>query len=280
NDMVVANVSWNEGKTAKELYSESASAEIIVKDKLGNIITKLVNKKTLVANDGKAGSYTGEYGTLVLDGFGTLTIGEDTVAYTLDGDVVTYVYDNAMRKVTLAGDAYTKTADGYAGTYTLPDGSTTVTLDGFGGAGEGATYVVSGANVTVYTADSSTQYGIDVENKVFLGKSKFAGLTFTGSYNDGWEYPNSLRIVFNDSTDISGVVYSGYGTTYYFNFTAVLEGNVLTFTFGKCIDSGAQGKTMTATISGDTMTITSCGISNNSYTFANEGSVSCSGFSL
>lgn len=142
-------------------------------------------------------------------------------------------------------------------------------------------YVVEGTTITVYDGETSTAYGIDVANKLFLGKSKFAGLTFIGSFVDGWGDPNSMRIVFDDSTEISGVVYAGSGTTYYFNFTAVLEGNVLTFTFGQNINgSSTVGKTMTATISGDTMTITSCDISNNAYTFANDGSVTCSGFSI
>ena len=260
---------------------EIKSTDVVVYTTASAVYAKVVGK-TILLNDGKAGSYesAGAYGTIVLDGFGTLTIGENSTAYTLEGNVVSFTLNNAMRKVTLGDGTYTKTLDGYEGTYTLPDGTTTIVLDGYGNADSTKTYVVSGTTITVYDGETSTAYGIDVANKVFLGKSKFAGLTFSGSFNDGWGDPNSLRIVFDDSTEISGVIYSGSGTSYYFNFTAVLEGNVLTFTFGKCIDSAAQGKTMTATISGDTMTITSCGISNNAYTFANEGSVSCAGFSL
>ncbi|MDD6361582.1 MAG: InlB B-repeat-containing protein, partial [Christensenellaceae bacterium] len=282
NNVIYANVTWKSNGSDVEAKKCASTDKLVIYNSEGQPML-VKDGNTIAGNDGKAGSYENgsAYGTIVLDGYGTLTIGEDSTSYTLDGNVVSFILNNAMRKVTLGDGTYTKTLDGFEGTYTLPDGTTTIVLDGYGNADATKTYVVNGTNITVYDGETSAVYGIDVANKLFLGKSKFAGLTFTGSFVDGWGDPNSMRIVFDDSTEISGVVYAGYGTSYYFNFTAVLEGNVLTFTFGQNINgSSTVGKTMTATISGDTMTITSCDISNKSYTFANDGSVTCSGFSL
>ena len=171
----------------------------------------------------------------------------------------------------------------------MPDGTSTIVLDGFGGAGEGKTYVVANGSITIYDGETAVNYGIDVENKTFLGKSAFAGKTFTGSYYCSFDYNDGegpigttlLKIIFDDSAVISGVLYSGSDTTYYFNFTATLEGDTITFTFTKAIDSSAVGKTLKATISGDTITFVKGGTySSNMYTFTNNGSAKCDGFSL
>ena len=249
----------------------------------GKEVAKFVyDGTTFIGSDGKSGTYTGDYGEIVVDGYGTLTIGSETTVYTLDGNSITFVIGGKKSVVVALGEgAYTKVSDGYNGTYTLPDNAGTITLDGFGGAGNGKTYVVKGTNITIYDGETSTNYGLDVANKVFLGKSKFAGLTFTGKYYSNWDGANvKVTITFSDSSDISGVMYSN-NTLYYFNFTAELSGNVLTITFGKCVDSGATGKTITATISGSTMTFgkgTYDG--SNTYTFWVNGSATCEGFSL
>lgn len=109
----------------------------------------------------------------------------------------------------------------------------------------------------------------------------FAGKTFTGTYYSDWDNVNTaLKIVFDDSAVISGVMYS-INESYYFYFTATLEGDTITFTFTKAIDSSAVGKTLKATISGDTITIVTGGTySSNVYTFTNNGSAKCDGFSL
>ena len=163
----------------------------------------------------------------------------------------------------------------------MPDNST-ITLDGFGGAGDGKTYVVNGANITIFDGETSTTYGIDVANKQFLGKSVFAGYTFSGTYYNEWDEANaSVRIVFADSSTISGTIYSGYGTSFYFEFTAELDGNTIVYTIVKSVDSGSVGKTLKATISGDTITFVKGGTFNsNVYTFTNKGSAKCEGFSL
>lgn len=249
----------------------------------GKEVAKFVyDGTTFIGSDGKSGTYTGNYGEIVLDGYGMLTIGSETTAYTLDGNNITFVIGGKKSVVVALGEgAYTKVSDGYNGTYTLPDNAGTITLDGFGGAGNGKTYVVRGTNITIFDGETSTTYGLDVANKALLGKSIFAGLTFKGEYYSNWDDANvKVEITFSDSSDISGVMYSN-NKSYYFNFTAELSGNVLTITFGKCVDSGATGKTITATISGSTMTFgkgTYDG--SNVYTFWVNGSATCEGFSL
>lgn len=278
NDEIIYNVTFSvNGEACNGYGCASKNGVLISKNGAALYVWK---DKTLVGSDGKAGTYTGEYGEIVVDGYGTLTIGGATAAYTVDGNNITFVAANAMRIVALGEGTYTKVSDGYNGTYTLPDNAGTITLDGLGGAGNGKTYVVKGANITIYDGETSTTYGLDVANKAFLGKSKFAGLTFTGEYYSDWDGGNvNVTVTFNDSSDISGVMYSN-NTSYYFNFTAELSGNVLTITFGKCVDSSAPGKTITATISGSTMTFGKGTYGSNTYTFWVNGSATCEGFSL
>ena len=278
NNIVVKDVKWNSGVTTVAGLKDLTTSGIDVFNSSDVQIFKIVNKEILIA-DGKAGTYTGEYGEIALDGYGTATIGENSFAYACSENVISFVYANAMRSITLAGNTYAKALDGYEGTYTLPDGTSTLTLDGYGNAGDGKTYVISGASVKIYDGETVNTYGINVESKTFLGKSIFAGYTFVGSYWNSWdEQTCKLTIVFDDSPTISGVLYSGSGTTYYFNFTAEMIGNVITFTFGKSIDSSAPGKTMTATLSGNTITITDMQSFSNAYTFNSSGSATCADF--
>lgn len=218
--------------------------DVTVYDKDNNIYAKVVGK-AVVLNDGKAGVYTNSdaYGQIHLDGFGTITVGEATGSYTLDGDKVTFVVNNAMRVITLAGSAYTKTLDGYEGTYTLPDAST-LALDGYGNVtGTSKTYVVNGTNITIYDGETSTAYGLDAENKVLLGKSKFAGLRFDKASAD--------YIVFDDSTDITGTMYCGY-TSWYIKFTGTYDEATKTLTLTVVTQSGtgaSTGQQITFTVS-------------------------------
>ena len=275
---IVANATWGDGVKA----IDAVKADRMVKVN-GVAIAKVVGK-TVVESDGLAGTYTGDYGEIIVDGYGGVTVGGVAVDYTVIAErTIKFVAANSMKEVIvdLGNGTYAKVLDGYEGTYTLPDNST-ITLDGFGGAGDGKTYVVNGSNVTIFDGETSASYGIDVDNKVFLGKSKFAGLTFNGTYySDFDEGTQKMKIVFADSASISGVLY-GYGgsASYYFNFTAELSGNVITFTFGKCVDSGATGKTLIGKISGNKITFTGGTYSANNYEFKHNGSVSCEGFSL
>ncbi len=284
NDMVYANVTVStlDGTpvTAANAGSETA---LVIKDHTDSIIATLVNKGNNVWEglDGTEGTYTGELGEIVSSGAGTITIGDTTVEYIFADGKLSFNYNNQYRVATLADGAYTLVADGIAGTYTLPDSSTYV-LDGFGVVTGVGTYTIDGTNITVYvTGGENTTYGLDVEGKTLAGKSVFAGLTFTGTYYNEWDgYDTELRVIFDDSSAISGIMYSGYSTTYYFHFTGVLEGNTLTLTITKAIDSGSVGKTVVFTIEGDTMTVTSTTMTSNVYTFSNDGSVKCDGFSL
>ena len=280
NDEIIYNVTFSVNGEACNGYGCASKNGVLI-SKNGSALY-VWKDKTLVGSDGKAGTYTGDYGAIVLDGFGSVTVTSVATDYTLDGNNITFVIGGKkLVTVALGEGTYTKVSDGYNGTYTLPDNAGTITLDGFGGAGDGKTYVVKGTNITIYDGETSTNYGLDVANKTLLGKSIFAGLTFTGEYYSNWDAANvKVTITFSDSSDISGVMYSK-NTSYYFNFTAELSGNVLTITFGKCVDSGATGKTITATISGSTMTFgkgTYDG--SNTYTFWVNGSATCEGFSL
>lgn len=248
------------------------------------IIAKVVDKK-VVENDGKGGTYANAdaYGDIVLNGYGTLTVNGASVAYTLDGNNVMFVANNAMRVVTLGSGTYTKALDGYQGTYTLPDGSTSIMLDGYGNVtGTTKTYVVNGSNVTIYDGETSTAYGIDVDGKTFLGKSVFAGLTFSGKYYDDWdESQNSIAFIFDDASTISGTLSVGGGRQQA-KFIATFDGKELVMTITENVAAGADfvGKTLKATLSGDTFTITSWHKTSGTYTFANQGTLKCEGFSL
>lgn len=277
NSKIVANATL-EGAEATNITGKDFTVKVN-----GVTVAKVVGK-TVLENDGLAGTYTGDYGEIIVDGYGNVTVGGVAVDYTVIAErTIKFVAANSMKEVIvdLGNGTYAKVLDGYQGTYTLPDNST-ITLDGFGGAGDGKTYVVNGANVTIFDGETSTNYGIDVANKQFLGKSVFAGYTFSGTYYNEWDEANaSVRIVFADSSTISGTIYSGYGTSFYFEFTAELDGNTIVFTIVKSVDSGSVGKTLKATISGDTITFVKGGTFNsNVYTFTNKGSAKCEGFSL
>ncbi len=248
-DIIYTNVSWTDGITAKQCASADS---VVVYDSTGTAFIKK-SGSAMVGNDGKAGTYTSTdaYGDLTLDGYGTLTAGEKSAAYTLDGSTITFVLDNAMRKVTLSGSTYTKASDGFAGTYTLPD-STTLTLDGYGNVTDTTkTYVVNGTNITIYDGSASTTYGLDQENNAFLGKSKFAGLTFTCS-------DKSYKITFADDSSIVGELATTSYPQYKYGFTGSLDGDTLTITItSQNYSMGFVGKTITATVSTGQLAFTS-----------------------
>ena len=248
------------------------STDVVVYTTASAVYAKVVGK-TILLNDGKAGSYesSGAYGIIVLDGYGTLTIGDASTSYTIDGNVVSFTLNNAMRKVTLGDGTYTKTLDGYEGTYKLPDGTSTIVLDGYGNADATKTYVVNGATITIYDGETSTAYGIDVANEVFLGKSKFAGYTFTKS--------STHYVTFDDDVNISGKLVCGYSSWYVMFDNGVLEGNTLTVTITSQIGTGATvGSTIVFNVSGDTIEITSGSFP--SVDTAVGYSYTCTGFSL
>ena len=192
-----------------------------------------------------------------------LTVGGKTVAYTLDGNNVTFVANNAMRVVTLGSGTYTKALDGYQGTYTLPDAST-LTLDGYGNVtGTTKTYVVNGSNVTIYDGETSTAYGIDVDGKTFLGKSVFAGLT----YRYGTKVYDYIK--FDDGVDISGEMGMGANNWITKFKDGVINGNELTVTVVSCNCGGiSAGQTIVFTIDGDTLTIKSGKFNSNAVDVA------------
>lgn len=265
-------------------------ANVSVKDSAGNAISKFAEFKTagnvltiktynnedvaafgylgntFVESDGTVGTYSGSFGELISNGYGTFTLGGTTITPIVDDKKLTLVVNNSMKVVELGAGTYTQVQDGYAGTYTLPDDAGTIVFDGLGGAGDGKTYVVSGATVTVYNSDGSkTAYGIDVENKILAGKSKFAGLTFTGTYNDSSWGNSSVEVIFDDGVEISGKMVANRSD---FFFTGVLEGDTLTITWTKVFnktEGGDVGTTMILKVSGNTITRVSGGTYTGTY---------------
>lgn len=284
NSIIVANATL-EGAEATNITGKDFTVKVN-----GLTVAKVVGK-TVLENDGLAGTYTGDYGEIIVDGYGNVTVGGVAVDYTVVAErTIKFVAANSMKEVIvdLGNGTYAKVLDGYQGTYTLPDNST-ITLDGFGGAGDGKTYVVNGANVTIFDGETSTTYGIDIANKKFLGKSVFAGYTFTGSYKDVWGDTAGFSIVFDDSPEIKGHFVTN--SSVFVKFTAVLNGNTLTITVDaeNCLsydsgktyktDSGYSGKVIVMTLTGDTLKVVSTEIATNNYSFR-EGSAKCEGFSL
>lgn len=248
-EKVIYDVSFSFGETTyTDVTKLTKATKMNIVGSDGNVLYVYENGSILVA-DGLDGTYTGDYGEIVVDGYGTLTIGGATVAYTVDGNNITFVAANAMRTVALGEGTYTKVEDAYKGTYTLPDNAGTIMLDGFGGAGDGKTYVVNGTNITIFDGATSTTYGLDVANKTLLGKSKFAGLTFVGS---------GYKLVFDDSSAITCSFTTTTFPRYEYVFEATLEGNVLTFTVvSETVNLGFVGKTFTATVENGKITFTS-----------------------
>lgn len=248
NDSVIFDVTFTANGADCDGYScASKNGVLISKNGTALYVWK---DKTLVGSDGKAGTYTGEYGEIVVDGYGTLTIGSETTFYTLDGNNITFVIGGKKSVVVALGEGtYTKVEDAYKGTYTLPDNAGTITLDGFGGADGGKTYVVSGTNITIFDGATSTTYGLDVANKKLLGKSIFAGLKFVGS---------TYKVVFDDSTSITGKFTSTAYPSYEYGFTGTIEGNLLTITItSQNYAMGFIGTKITATVENGKITFTS-----------------------
>lgn len=265
NSMIVEVSGFKDATDTNELDVKNIKdASALVYGVDNKIIAKVVDKK-VVENDGKGGTYANAdaYGDIVLNGYGTLTVNGASVAYTLDGNNVMFVANNAMRVVTLGSGTYTKALDDYQGTYTLPDAST-LTLDGYGNVtGTTKTYVVSNGTITIYDGEMSTAYGIDVEGKKFLGKSVFAGLT----YRYGTKVYDYIK--FDDGVDISGEMGMGANNWITKFKDGVINGNELTVTVVSCNCGGiSAGQTIVFTIDGDTLTIKSGKFNSNAVDVA------------
>lgn len=272
-EKVIYDVSFSFGETTyTDVTKLTKATKMNIVGSDGNVLYVYENGSILVA-DGLDGTYTGDYGAIVVDGYGTLTIGGESVSYTSEGRNISFIAANAMRIIALGEGTYTKVEDAYKGTYTLPDNAGTITLDGFGGAGGGKTYVVSGTNITIFDGATSTTYGLDVANQALLGKSKFAGLTFTKS--------SANEITFDDSSSISGTMLcgnSGWTVTF---AEGVLEGNELTVTITAQVGTGATvGAKIVFTVNGSTLVLKS-GTFPYVSDYVKVGNVyTCEGFSL
>ena len=229
NNVIHVGVSWGDIDVTKCNVTNH-----IVKDSSGTDIA-VMKDGHIVPLDGYQGTYTSNDITIVINGGGSLTVGDSTVAdaYTaVDGKLI-FTHNNQMHVITLdkAANTFAFVQDGYAGTYTLPDGTTTITLDGLGGAGDNKTYVIDGTQITIYDGDTAINYGIDVDNKVFLSKSAFAGLIYQGEHYNSWdEGEANVVITFDDSSSITGTLtFKGQYTNVTFTFiSGTVESGVLT----------------------------------------------------
>ena len=284
-DKVYANVTWNDGITAENANSEE---NLVIRDSNGTPIVAKIAGRFFNA-DGLEGTYMGtEYGNIILDGYTGITIGETKTTYTVEGDnKISFVLNGVTVYLILDPSfTYTVATDGNEGTYALPDDGGNVVFDGYGnvsGALTG-TYLVNGASVTITTAEGSTTYGFDKANHKLLGKSIFAGLTFTGKYNDDYNDSgvSTLEITFADSALLEGAfTIKGYGTDKC-TFTATLEDNVIKFTLVSS-NGMLNGKVITATVSGNSIKITDIGTSlknNPAYKAIANATVTCADFSF
>lgn len=255
NDSVIFDVTFTANGADCDGYSCASKNGVLI-SKNGSALY-VWKDKTLVGSDGKAGTYTGDYGAIVLDGFGSVTVTSVATDYTLDGNNITFVIGGKkLVTVALGEGTYTKVEDAYKGTYTLPDNAGTIALDGFGGAGDDKTYVVSGTNITIFDGETSTTYGLDVANKALLGKSVFAGYTFSGKYYDEYAEGNyTVEFIFDDASSLTGVLkISSWSAA----FTATFDGNTIVMTMTGDLSGapGWKGKVVTATFSGNTFTVT------------------------
>lgn len=252
-DVDVVDASGNSVTISSAL--KTAGTVITIKKGTTEIVTYGYVGDTFVLSDGYQGTYTATsegIGDIVLDGYGSVTIGSATVAYVLEDSNISFVHSNRMYVLTLNKDAhtYTQALDGYQGEYTMPDGTTKINLDGKGTVtGTAQTYVVSGATITIYDGETSTIYYIN-DGNTLAEKSIFAGWKFTKS---SYSY-----VEFNEGSTISGKVRCGF--SFYIMFTGEYDADtdVLTCTVTDEAGNAATiGSTFTFTVSNGQLTLAS-----------------------
>lgn len=225
--------------------------------------------------------YQGDLGDIESNGAGTLTKGTDQYAYTAmdSAFTISVVMDGRMVIINLdkASGSYALANDGFQGTYTLPDSATTIELDGYGNVTEGGVYAIVGGTITITNGGDVVSYGIIFGNSQLLGKSIYAGLTFSGKFYDNWDESNkNLYVVFADSSALEGTMYvSSVGSSYYFNFTAAfdaVDSSKLVFTITKAYQS-KPNSVINATVVDNKITFTS-DFGSNTDTIKNS-SVTC-----
>ncbi len=279
NDRLYFDVSYTSTQGNITVKNIESANDVNIYDSNGALIAMFVKVDgAFVGLDGYQGTYSGSIGSIVLDGAGAVS-GDVEGSYEIADGKFVITSATRMYVVTVENGAYTVVQDGYQGTYTVSGSDVTIILDGYGLTADGATYIVSGGTLTVYSGDTSTGYGITLGSFELASKSIFAGLTFTGTYYSEWDGgTTALRVIFDDSSNISGVIYSGYNTSYYFYFTATYENGVLSMTLTKAIN-GAVGKVLTANVSGNSIRFVNGADSNSQiYNFGNQGVVTCADF--
>ncbi len=251
-----------------------------------------LNDDQFVERDGKQGTYSGELGNININGIGKLTIdGDDDISYTIleEGNII-FTFNKSTKIIKLNKDDlnYEIVLDQTFGLFTGEKGNFESNGDGTGtldGKDVVYSYNIDDPFVLTVTKDDSSieKITLNIDENTYSLISLFGGHTFTGTFYSVWDEGfSSIKIIFDDSDGISGVLYSGYGTTYYFYFTGEFdnETSTLTLTITRAIDSSAPNKVITIQIEGNTMTITSCTIANSAYSFANQGTLTSDTFTL
>ncbi|MCQ2742906.1 MAG: hypothetical protein MJ239_06425 [Bacilli bacterium] len=172
-----------------------------------------------------------------------------------DKTVFGYVGDGAISERIMCGE--------YFGTYT--DGTNTLFLHGGNKADyNGAEYDVTniGACFTLENVDKIVEVSLDKATRSLTVTSEkekgavvvsFRGQTYSGQYYDDWEEGKMpIKIVFDDSEAITGIMWLCYNNRYPFPFVGTVEGSVLKLEFvqyatdgtTKIVDSGKIGATL------------------------------------
>ena len=279
----------NESVTVNDVWNEEYIDFIKITDENGVTVNKFANKNGVFTElDGYEGEYTNEtIGSFSINGIGTITVGGNNYEYVIENNLIYATINGKLTvlKVNKTNDTATIEEDGYKAT--LKGASGDLVLDGYGNAkldGKVGVYTVNLPNLTLTIDGKSTTYNVNFDEKTYFTKSIFSGHTFKGTYYSDWyEYDYPIRIIFDDTPEISGVLYSGPESDlrYYFYFTGAWDADSkeLTLTFTNCITSNANGKQLVFKVEGNKLTAIS-GWSANCYEFTTKCSLTSTTFSL
>lgn len=223
--------------------NEAYKSSFVMSDETGTAICKFdYSNKTILVADGKGGTYTNDaltLGTILLDGYGTITFADDTTTdYTYDSStgVITFVYQNRLYAITVLDSEYTQVEDIYKGTYTC-EGASDLILDGKGHysiGDETGVYYVDGSLVLMNSSTGATnKVVINTTNYTYSSKTVLEGKIFCGSsaynYWDVFEFSDVNKVVvkqFYEESNYTGT--SSIGSYYNKIGTFTISGDIVT----------------------------------------------------
>ena len=210
-----------------------------------------------VSADSVVGSYTNGDSTLVLNGFGKVTLDGASGSYTIDSEnankiLVKIGEDEKAFILDLENHTFSSAAlptDGYEGTYSGANGD--LVLDGYGNAtlnGVTGTYVLDNSLITVTVNNASYSYELNKEESSYAALSTLAGLKFKGSYTNRLEDDYDVDLTFNMSSQPSGTLVLGSAFKFQFDGSYDDSTKTLTITITSAPDSDLVSKVITATV--------------------------------